>query len=256
MHDEHSREAGQAGAPSPATLGGRVALVTGSARGVGQVIASALESVGCTVWRLDKSVSSGRGEDERTVQVDVRDRAALEALADRIETRDGGLDILVNNAGTMTTGAFDQTPAQEFQELVDTNLVGIFHCVQVFSPHLRRGGSVVNIASVSSQRGGGAVGNVWYGATKAGVVALTRGLARELGPRGVRVNAISPAVVDTAMTHHALTPELVARTLARLPLGRLAEAGDVADATVFLCSEAARFVTGATLTVDGGFLTT
>ena len=95
-----------------------------------------------------------------------------------------------------------------------------------------------------------------HGATKAGVVALTSGLARELGARGVRVNAISPAVIDTAMTHHALTPEVLARTLARLPLGRLAEAADIADATVCLCSEAARFVTGATLTGDGGFLTT
>jgi 3-oxoacyl-[acyl-carrier protein] reductase len=142
------------------------------------------------------------------------------------------------------------------QELVDTNLIGIFHCVQVFAPHLRRGASIVNIASVSAQRGGGAVGNVWYGATKAGVIALTSGLARELGSRGIRVNAISPAVIDTAMTHHALTPEVVSRTLARLPLGRLAEAQDIADAAVFLCSEAARFVTGATLTVDGGFLTT
>jgi NAD(P)-dependent dehydrogenase (short-subunit alcohol dehydrogenase family) len=274
----------------PALLTGRVALVTGAARGIGKVIAAALESSGCVVWRLDRDLtaagtagdpaqnddahgheqSNGKGNpnrngnrddtsspsDDRTVQVDVRDRAGLEALAARIAAVDGGLDILVNNAGTMTTGGFDKTPADAFQELVDTNLVGIFHCVQLFAPHLRRGGSIVNIASVSAQRGGGAVGNVWYGATKAGVVALTSGLARELGPRGIRVNAISPAVVDTALTHAALTPEVRSRTLGRLPLGRLAESADVADATVFLCSQAARFITGATLTVDGGFLTT
>lgn len=88
------------------------------------------------------------------------------------------------------------------------------------------------------------------------MVALTSGLARELGPRGIRLNAISPAVIDTTLTHHALTPEVRARSLARLPLGRLAEVGDVADAVVFLCSPAARFITGATLRVDGGFLST
>ena len=245
------------GVPGPTPLAGRIALVTGAARGIGCVIASALEAAGCTLWRLDKSTAiAGAAADERAVVADVRDRAALQAVATRIVERDGGLDILVNNAGTMTTGAFDRTAVHDFQELVDTNLVGIFHCVQVFAPHLRRGGSIVNIASVSAQRGGGAVGDVWYGATKVGVVALTSGLACELGPRGVRVHAISPPVIDTAMTHHAHTPEVVARTLARSPLGRLAEAADIADATVFLCSEAARFVTGATLTVDGGFLTT
>jgi NAD(P)-dependent dehydrogenase (short-subunit alcohol dehydrogenase family) len=241
-------------------LDGRVALVTGSARGIGSVIAAALEAAGCAVWRLDKNAHrrsrAADGEADRTVLVDVRDRAGLTALGEKIVARDGGLDILVNNAGTMTTGPFDRTEADALQELVDTNLVGIFHAVQVFAPHLRAGGSIVNIASVSAQRGGGAVGNVWYGATKAGVVALTSGLARELGPRGVRVNAISPAVIDTAMTHAALTPEVRTRTLGRLPLGRLAEAGDIADATLFLCSDAARFVSGATLVVDGGFLTT
>ena len=233
-------------------LGGRIAMVTGAARGIGSAIASALETAGCRVWRLDKAPDR---DGARRVAGDVRDRVEMDALAARIAADDGGLDILVNNAGTMTTGPFDRTGAADFQELVDTNLGGIFHCVQAFAPHLRRGGSIVNIASVSAQRGGGAVGNVWYGATKAGVVALTSGLARELGPRGIRVNAISPAVVDTALTHDALTPEVRARTLTRLPLGRLAEADDVADAVVFLCSDAARFVTGATLAVDGGFLT-
>jgi 3-oxoacyl-[acyl-carrier protein] reductase len=155
----------------------------------------------------------------------------------------------------MTMGPFDATDPKAFRELVDTNLGGVFHCVQLFVPLLRKGGAIVNIASVSAARGGGAVGNVWYGATKAAVVALTTGLARELGPRGIRVNAISPAVIDTEMTHQALTEEVRARALARLPLGRLAERQDVADATVFLCSDAARFITGTTLPVDGGFLT-
>ena len=231
----------------------RVALVTGAARGIGEAISLALEREGCLVWRLDRD---DPGPGERRVVADVRQRATLVAVYEHIMARDGGLDILVNNAGTMTIGRHDQTSPEDFQTLVDTNLGGIFHAVQVFGPCLRRGASIVNIASVSSERGGGAVGNVWYGATKAGVVALTSGLARELGARGIRVNAISPAVIDTALTHAALTPEVRDRALTRLPLGRLAEVGDVADATLFLCSPAARFITGATLRVDGGFLTT
>jgi 3-oxoacyl-[acyl-carrier protein] reductase len=231
----------------------RVALVTGAARGIGQAISLALERDGCLVWRLDRE---DLGHGDRRVVADVRERATLVAVAGQLVSRDGGLDILVNNAGTMTIGRHDQTSPEEFQTLVDTNLGGIFHAVQVFGPCLRRGASVVNIASVSSERGGGAVGNVWYGATKAGVVALTSGLARELGAQGIRVNAISPAVIDTALTHAALTPEVRNRALTRLPLGRLAEVGDIADATLFLCSPAARFITGATLRVDGGFLTT
>lgn len=230
-----------------------MALVTGAARGIGRAIGQVLEREGCRVWRLDRD---GLGHGERQVVADVRSRAALVQLAERIMASDGGLDILVNNAGTMTTGSFDQTSPDDFQTLVDTNLGGIFNAVQVFAPCLRREASIVNIASVSSERGGGAVGNVWYGASKAGVVALTSGLARELGPLGIRVNAISPAVIDTGLTHAALTPEVRARSLARLPLGRLAEVGDVADAVLFLCSPAARFITGATLRVDGGFLTT
>jgi NAD(P)-dependent dehydrogenase (short-subunit alcohol dehydrogenase family) len=237
----------------PAAGHARVALVTGAQRGIGLSICQALAASGCVVWRVDKA---GAGAGDRVARVDVRDRAALDALAVRVVDRDGGLDILVNNAGTMTTGPFEATAAPDFQEQLDTNIGGIFHCVQAFAPHLRHGGSIVNIASVSAERGGGAVGNVWYGATKAGVVALTAGLARELGPRSIRVNAISPAVIDTALTHDALTPEVRDRALARLPLGRLAEASDVAEAALFLCSEGARFITGATLRVDGGFLTT
>jgi NAD(P)-dependent dehydrogenase (short-subunit alcohol dehydrogenase family) len=230
----------------------KIALVTGAARGIGAAIARALEESGYSVWRLDRAKMA---DAERNVVADVRSRDELARVAERVVARDGGLDALVNNAGGMTMGPFDATDAEAFRELVDTNLGGVFHCVQLFAPLLRKGGAIVNIASVSAARGGGAVGNVWYGATKAAVVALTTGLARELGPRGIRVNALSPAVVDTDMTHQALTEEVRARVLARLPLGHLVEKENVADAVVFLCSDSARFITGATLPVDGGFLT-
>ena len=248
----------------PATA--RIAIVTGAARGIGAAIAEALAADGCKLWLLDRdaaavqqaayALASRHARAAEAIVADVRDGPALAAAAERIRAQDGRLDILVNNAGTMTTGNHAQTDAAQWQTMLDTNLGGIYHCVIQLAPLMTNGGSIVNIASVSSERGGGAVGNVWYGATKAGVVALTKGLARELGPRGVRVNAVSPGVVDTALTHAALTPEIRQRSLARFPLGRLTEAEDIASVVAFLCSPSAAFVTGAIVAVDGGFLTT
>jgi 3-oxoacyl-[acyl-carrier protein] reductase len=120
----------------------------------------------------------------------------------------------------------------------------------------QRHGRIINIASISAMRGGGSIGNVLYGTTKAGVVALTMGLARELGPHGITVNAVAPAVVDTAMTRASLNEETRARIAARIPLGRLASLDDVADLCAFLASDRAAFISGATIAVDGGILTT
>ena len=124
------------------------------------------------------------------------------------------------------------------------------------SGSIRRLSSIINIASVSHEKGGGAFGNVWYGATKAGVVAMTKGLGRELGPYAIRVNAIAPAVVATDMVRSLLTPEMRERIVARIPLGRLAEPEDVAQLALFLASDASSFITGETIAVDGGFLRT
>jgi 3-oxoacyl-[acyl-carrier protein] reductase len=118
------------------------------------------------------------------------------------------------------------------------------------------GASIINLSSVSHEKGGGIFGNVWYGATKAAVVAITKGLARDLGPRGIRVNAIAPAVVGTDMVGALLTAEVRERILARIPLGRIADPDDVARLAVFLVSDAASFITGETIAVDGGFLRT
>jgi len=232
-------------------LEGRVALVTGAARGVGARIAARLAEHGALVHAADI--------DERAaLRMDVRDRAGARAAVERIERESGGLDILVNNAGLLATGPFDSTTGEAWDDLVAVNLTGIYNCVQAAVPALRRRGkgSIINIASVSHEKGGGAFGNVWYGATKAGVVAMTRGLGRELGPLGIRVNAIAPGVVVTDMVRSLLTPEVRSRILARIPLGRLAEEDDVARLAVFLASDWSEFITGETIAVDGGFLRT
>ena len=230
-------------------LAGRVALVTGAARGIGEAIADLYEAEGAFVYRGD--ILAGTN-----LAFDVTDRDSVRAGVERIRAERGGLDILVNNAGLICSGPPEALSGEAWDRLVAVNLTGIFNCVQAALPAMqgRAGAAIVNIASVSAEKGGGAIGNVWYGATKAGVVALTRGLGRELAPRGIRVNAISPALLDTDMTHEMLTPEVRARVIARIPLGRLAEKADVARMALFLASDDCAFVTGETVAVDGGFL--
>lgn len=225
------------------SLKGKVAVVTGAARGIGAAIADAFEKEACTVHRWD--IQTG---------VDITDRTVLQEAVSRV----GGIDVLVNNAGLLARGPFDRTSGGEWDRLVAVNLTGVFNCVQAVVPAMkgRPGASIVNIASVSAEKGGGAMGNVWYGTTKAGVVAMTKGLGRELGPQGIRVNAISPGVIETDMVREHLSPELREKVLARFPLGRFATASEVAQVAVFLASEAASFITGETIAVDGGFLRT
>jgi len=229
----------------------RIALVTGAARGIGARIADRFEEAGYLVYRGD--VAEGA-----PLRMDVADRTSVRAAFARVRAERGGLDVLVNNAGLLAAGPFEETSGEAWDRLVAVNLTGVFNCVKEAVPLLRGrpGAAIINIASVSAEKGGGAMGNVWYGVTKAGVVAMTRGLARELGPSGIRVNAISPGVIDTYMVRERLTPEVRAKVLARFPLGRLATEDDVAGVAVFLASPAAGFVTGETMAVDGGFLRT
>jgi len=159
----------------------------------------------------------------------------------------------------LKTKPFRDSSPQDWQEVVDVNLHGVATCIRAAAEIMaagKEGGRIVNIASVAAMRGGGSVGNTLYGTTKAAVVALTLGLAREFGPLGITVNAVAPAIAETRMTRASLTDEARQRILARIPLGRLATPADIADAVTFLTSDRARFINGAVLAVDGGILTT
>jgi 3-oxoacyl-[acyl-carrier protein] reductase len=230
-------------------LRGKVALVTGAARGIGARIAARFAEHGATVYGADV----GEGA---TLRLDVTDRPGIRVAVEKIRAEHGRIDVLVNNAGVLTTGPFERTSGEEFDRLVAVNLTGVFNCVQAVVPAMAKGASIVNISSVSHEKGGGIFGNVWYGATKAAVVAITKGLARDLGSRGIRVNAIAPSVVGTDMVDKLLTADVRERILARIPLGRIAEPDDVARLALFLASEASSFITGETVAVDGGFLRT
>ena len=248
-------------------LKGRVAAVTGGGSGIGEGIARALAAEGCTLCILDRDASAAQkvasslaatGIIARPAPVDVGDPTAVEQVFAESISNLGRIDILVNAAGVLSTGLVADLPVTEWQRIAQVNLAGVIHCVKAVIPGMRRQGfgRIINIASVSAMRGGGSVGNTLYGATKAGVVALTMGLARELGPFGITANALAPAVVDTPMTRPALTADARRRIVERIPVGRLARMSDVADVAAFLASERAGFITGATIPVDGGILTT
>jgi NAD(P)-dependent dehydrogenase (short-subunit alcohol dehydrogenase family) len=248
-------------------LKGRVAVITGGAAGIGGAIARALAAEGSHVYILDQDVEAAKktaaalaanGYTAQSAACDVSDAAAVTKTFDHIATSQKRLDILVNAAGVLSTGPIADLPITEWQRVSEVNVAGVLYCVKAVIPVMtaQRHGRIINIASVSAMRGGGSVGNTIYGTTKAGVAALTMGLARELGPSGITANAIAPAVADTAMTHAALTDDARQKILARIPLGRLASLTDIADLAVFLASDRASFITGAVIPVDGGILTT
>jgi NAD(P)-dependent dehydrogenase (short-subunit alcohol dehydrogenase family) len=244
-------------------LAGKVAVVTGAGSGIGAAIAVSLAAEGCVVHlgdiRLEAAQRVARamtGRQAYTHQVDIADPSAVDVFVAAVLDRSSRVDVLVNSAGLLGTGGFADSSVEEWQNLLDVNLSGVLYMSRSVLPAMRTqgGGRVVTIASVSAMRGGGAIGNTLYGTTKAGVVALTKGLARELGPLGIAVNAIAPSVVDTPMTAGSLDEDVRQRILARTPLGRLCRPEEVAALAAFLASDVCAFCTGETVVLDGGFL--
>jgi len=238
-------------------------LVTGAGGAIGAAIAAKLIEEGCRVHVADIDLdaarkTAGRWRERATaVRVDVADAADVQRNVDAIIARDGTLDILVNNAGILKTASLVDSTIEDWDDVCRANLSSVYYCCKAVLPQMmaRRYGKIVNIASMSAAKAGGVFGNVLYGTTKAGVVAFTKGFARELAPHGINVNAIAPGVVETAMTRSRLTPEIRARVVGAMPMGRLASVDDVANAAAFLASDAASYISGDTLLVDGACLT-
>ncbi len=243
---------------------GKVALVTGasSQRGIGRATALALAREGAKVTITDivaenvERVAAELNEISEAIGevADVRDKQQMAQVVRKTVETFGGLDILVNNAGLTRPTRFLDISEDEYDLVLDVNLKGTFLTSQAAVPALlaRGGGVIVSLSSVSGERGGGVFGTSAYSAAKAGIMGLTKALARELTPRGIRVNCVAPSMVDTDIAGDLLTPERKAELARGTLVGRLATVEDIANAILFLASDESAYLTGVTLDINGG----
>ena len=242
-------------------LENKTALVTGASRGIGRQIAISLAAEGAFV------IVNYNGSKERAEQVvreitenggkaaavccNVADNDACEEMVKNLIAEYGRVDILVNNAGITRDNLLMKMSEQEFDDVINTNLKGAFHTIRHLSRYFlkQRSGRIINISSVSGITGNAGQAN--YSASKAGVIGLTKSVARELASRGITANAVAPGMVDTEMTE-LLSDSIKEQMLAQIPLRRIGNPQDIADAVVFLASDKASYITGQVLTVDGG----
>ncbi|GBW65027.1 TPA: 3-oxoacyl-[acyl-carrier-protein] reductase [Staphylococcus aureus] len=237
------------------------ALVTGASRGIGRSIALQLAEEGYNVavnyaGSKEKAEAvveeiKAKGVDSFAIQANVADADEVKAMIKEVVSQFGSLDVLVNNAGITRDNLLMRMKEQEWDDVIDTNLKGVFNCIQKATPQMlrQRSGTIINLSSVV-----GAVGNPGqanYVATKAGVIGLTKSAARELASRGITVNAVAPGFIVSDMTD-ALSDELKEQMLTQIPLARFGQDTDIANTVAFLASDKAKYITGQTIHVNGG----
>ncbi|MCQ1414222.1 3-oxoacyl-[acyl-carrier-protein] reductase [Staphylococcus aureus] len=237
------------------------ALVTGASRGIGRSIALQLAEEGYNVavnyaGSKEKAEAvveeiKAKGVDSFAIQANVADADEVKAMIKEVVSQFGSLDVLVNNAGITRDNLLMRMKEQEWDDVIDTNLKGVFNCIQKATPQMlrQRSGAIINLSSVV-----GAVGNPGqanYVATKAGVIGLTKSAARELASRGITVNAVAPGFIVSDMTD-ALSDELKEQMLTQIPLARFGRDTDIANTVAFLASDKAKYITGQTIHVNGG----
>ena len=245
-------------------LADKICIVTGAAsqRGIGRATARLFALHGGRVIILDldgdaaAAAASELGDAHRGYACDVTDKAACEAAVEKVVAEFGRVDVLINNAGITQPVKFLGIDAKGYDAILDVNLRGTLYMSQAAIPSMQKqkSGSIVCMSSVSAQRGGGIFGGPHYSAAKAGVLGLAKAMAREFGPDNIRVNSVTPGLIQTDITGDKLTPELRTEILKGIPMNRLGDAEDVARACLFLASDLASYTTGAVIDVNGGML--
>lgn len=243
-------------------LNNKIAVVTGAGRGIGRAIALKFADAGADVVCVSRTQENSekvageikaKGRQSWAYAVDVSDPKAVEALAETILGATSRIDILVNNAGVTRDGLIMRMSDEDWDTVLNTNLRGAFATTKAFSRTFakQRSGRIINIASVIGLMGNAGQAN--YAASKAGLIGFTKSVAKELASRGITVNAIAPGFIETDMTA-VLNDEIKKGILSAIPMKTLGQAEDIANAALFLASDASRYITGQTLTVDGGMV--
>lgn len=240
-------------------LKGQVALVTGASRGIGAAIAKSLASAGATVIGTATSengaeaITSTLGSGNRGAVLDIASDESVQALISDLKASEGSPTIVVNNAGITRDNLLLRMKTEEWDSVLSTNLSGVFRVCKVALRGMMKAkkGRIINIASVIGVMGNAGQAN--YAAAKAGIIGFSKSLAREVGSRNITVNVVAPGFIDTDMTR-VLPEDQRAAMLDQVPLNRLGEAQDIADSVVFLATDAAAYITGETLHVNGGML--
>lgn len=245
-------------------LQGKTAVISGAAsqKGIGLATARSFAQHGAKVAILDLDLNaaheaaSSLGQEHIGLRCDVTDPKACGSAISTVLAQFGQIDILINNAGITQPVKTMEIDPQSWDRIMDVNLKGVLYLSQAVIPHMksRGGGSIACMSSVSAQRGGGIFGGPHYSAAKAGVLGLAKAMARELGPDGIRVNCVTPGLIETDITGDKLTPAMRADIIKGIPLGRLGQAKDVANIYLFLASDLSAYVTGAVIDVNGGML--
>jgi NAD(P)-dependent dehydrogenase (short-subunit alcohol dehydrogenase family) len=243
-------------------LEGKTAIITGAAspRGIGKATARLSAEHGARVAIVDlatadpQGAAADLGREHRGYACDIRDKAGCERTVNEIIADFGQADILVNNAAVSRSNRILEIAPADYDEVMDVNLRGTLYMSQALIPHLRerRSGVIVCLASVAALRGGGIFGGPHYAASKGGVLALAKAMARELAPDGIRVNAIAPSAIETDIFQGQLSEERREQIRQGIPMGRLGQARDVAGVCLFLASDLSSYVTGAVIDVNGG----